>query len=204
MREEMKPIRDSLRATGWKGKYTPFGFTTDEISEMIEEENEETRYIDELQKDWKSSKLFKEQRENLFDVSPEQRFELRRRFLEQRYEEITRAYFEASQKKHDVKKLLKERFHRKIEYEIFTYRPQDDRTISEHEISLARQHPITDFISHNRLFAICPFHNEKTPSLYLKNNFAYCFGCNWKGDTIAFVMKIKGFTFPQAIKYLFA
>ena len=202
MRPHIQDLWDGIKFTGFKGCLRGFGFTADEIAEAIEEENEEARYIDELQKEWQASKLSKEEREKLFDVSPEQRFELRRIFLEQRYEEITRAYFEALQKKHDVKKLLKEKFHRKIEYEIFIYRPQDDRTISEHEISLARQHPITDFISHKRFFAICPFHNEKTPSLYLKNNFAYCFGCNWKGDTIAFVMKIKGLTFPQAVKYL--
>lgn len=48
----------------------------------------------------------------------------------------------------------------------------------------------------------CPFHNEKTPSLYIKANRYKCFGCNQGGDAIDFVMKTNRVDFRNAITYL--
>ena len=201
MREEMKDMREIIRGT--KGKITPYGFTTNEICEIIEQDNEEAQYIEELYGEWKKSLPSKEEREQIFpEVTKEQRYEFRRRFLEQRYAEITKKYFEALAKGQDTKKLLKERFHRKVEYEIFTYRPKDDTTIPPHVIAQARQTPIEKFIEHKKYFALCPFHQDHSPSMYIRNNFYFCFSCNAKGDVIDFVMKIKSLTFPQTIKFL--
>jgi len=47
-------------------------------------------------------------------------------------------------------------------------------------------------------FARCPFHNEKTASFSVKNDFYHCFGCNDTGDIVTFVMRYFGLTFPQA------
>jgi DNA primase len=55
-----------------------------------------------------------------------------------------------------------------------------------------------------RLRGLCPFHTEKTPSFTVdeeKGRF-YCFGCQAKGDVIAFVQKIDGLTFPEALARL--
>ena len=94
--------------------------------------------------------------------------------------------------KHDVPKLLREvKILRGIESKVT---PQ--------MIERAREYPITDLIESKRDTAICPFHNERTPSLYLKNNFYHCFGCGANGDTIKLVMHTKGFTFRQAVEYL--
>lgn len=51
---------------------------------------------------------------------------------------------------------------------------------------------------------ICPFHEDKTPSLSLdvKNNRWKCFGCNKKGDVIDFVMGLQNISFTQAVKQL--
>lgn len=51
---------------------------------------------------------------------------------------------------------------------------------------------------------ICPFHNEKTPSFTVnpERGIFKCFGCNEGGDVIAFVQKIEGLTFPEALKLL--
>lgn len=40
---------------------------------------------------------------------------------------------------------------------------------------------------------ICPFHNDKDPSMSLdpKNNLFYCFGCQAKGDIIDFYGRLK-------------
>src|SRR5947208_9740289 len=56
----------------------------------------------------------------------------------------------------------------------------------------------------HRYSGLCPFHNEKTPSfsIYEEHQFFKCFGCDAKGDVIAFVMMIERLTFWEAIKRL--
>jgi DNA primase len=52
--------------------------------------------------------------------------------------------------------------------------------------------------------ALCPFHNEKTPSFYfntLKNRFR-CYGCNEQGDAIDWMMKRTGLNYREAILQL--
>jgi DNA primase catalytic core len=58
---------------------------------------------------------------------------------------------------------------------------------------------------HGREFqALCPFHNEKTPSFTINDEkgFYYCFGCGAKGDSITFLMEHDRLTYPQAIETL--
>lgn len=55
-----------------------------------------------------------------------------------------------------------------------------------------------------RYQALCPFHNERTPSFSLdpaKQSY-FCFGCGAKGDVYSLLMNIEGITFPEAIKML--
>ena len=49
-------------------------------------------------------------------------------------------------------------------------------------------------------FAICPFHNEKTASFRVKDTFWHCFGCGETGDLIAFVRRLHGLSYPDAIE----
>ncbi|MFN7132523.1 MAG: DNA primase, partial [Myxococcales bacterium] len=52
---------------------------------------------------------------------------------------------------------------------------------------------------------LCPFHGEKTPSFYVfgsdRGRFK-CFGCDAGGDAIAFVQRIDGKSFLDAVKQL--
>lgn len=48
-------------------------------------------------------------------------------------------------------------------------------------------------------FAICPIHNEKTPSFKIFNNKFYCFGCSWHGDIIDLVQQLFNLSFTDAI-----
>jgi DNA primase len=51
--------------------------------------------------------------------------------------------------------------------------------------------------------ALCPFHQEHTPSFWIDARVAgdehyHCFGCTAHGDVITFVMTHEGVTFPEA------
>lgn len=52
-----------------------------------------------------------------------------------------------------------------------------------------------------KLWALCPFHQEKTPSFTVtedKNSF-YCFGCHRGGGAIQFIMDIENVSFKEAL-----
>lgn len=54
--------------------------------------------------------------------------------------------------------------------------------------------------------ALCPFHNEKTPSFTVSpdKGFYHCFGCGAHGDAIGFVMQSEGLSFPESVERLAA
>lgn len=52
--------------------------------------------------------------------------------------------------------------------------------------------------------ALCPFHNEKTPSFSVSatKQFYYCFGCGASGNAIGFLMQYSHLSFIEAIEAL--
>ncbi|SEP46825.1 CHC2 zinc finger domain-containing protein [Propionispora vibrioides] len=54
------------------------------------------------------------------------------------------------------------------------------------------------------LWALCPLHNEKTPSLMLNHDKGKirCFGCDWFGDSLDFIAAVWGVTLADVIKTL--
>lgn len=55
-----------------------------------------------------------------------------------------------------------------------------------------------------RFKALCPFHNEKTPSFIVSpdRQIFKCFGCGAGGDVFSFVMKTENVSFPEAMHIL--
>jgi hypothetical protein len=74
-------------------------------------------------------------------------------------------------------------------------------------IESAREVPIENVLngpfrrSGKTLKALCPFHQERTPSfvIYTQNNHAHCFGCGIKGGVIDMYMLLNSCTFREAI-----
>src|SRR6056297_1712118 len=52
--------------------------------------------------------------------------------------------------------------------------------------------------------ALCPFHNEKTPSFVVSpdKQIYHCFGCGEGGDVFSFLMKYNNLTFIESVEYL--
>ncbi|MEI7983169.1 MAG: DNA primase [Bacteroidota bacterium] len=50
--------------------------------------------------------------------------------------------------------------------------------------------------------ALCPFHNEKTPSFNVpaSGEYFHCFGCKKTGDAISFVEEKKRLSYPEAVR----
>ena len=89
-----------------------------------------------------------------------------------------------------------EKKERLTHYKLFTGKLQ---SIPPQKIEQARNYPIKDLLGTNKNIVQCPFHDDKTASLNIKNNFYYCHACNISGDTINFVMKRDNLTFQEAI-----
>ncbi|WP_394918983.1 CHC2 zinc finger domain-containing protein [uncultured Robinsoniella sp.] len=56
-------------------------------------------------------------------------------------------------------------------------------------------------------YAICPFHNDKSPSMqifngYLENDGYYCRACGAGGDIFNFTMEYLNITFEESVNYV--
>ncbi len=85
------------------------------------------------------------------------------------------------------------------------------RRITQTDIETARSVPIQDLLlescftkSGNQLKTLCPFHQEKTPSFYVRpdRNRFHCFGCDKSGSSIDLAMLLYDCGFVNAVKRL--
>lgn len=55
-----------------------------------------------------------------------------------------------------------------------------------------------------RFVALCPFHNERSPSLFIsdeRSNYK-CFGCGAAGSAFRFIMEMERVSFPESVRIL--
>lgn len=80
-------------------------------------------------------------------------------------------------------------------------REPEEGEIGRMEIERAKKADWGRFISVKRKhFALCPFHDDHHPSLYVKNGFGFCFACNWSGDLIDLLQERDGMSFKEAVR----
>ncbi len=58
----------------------------------------------------------------------------------------------------------------------------------------------------HKLWGLCPFHNEKTPSFSVSEDkqLYYCFGCHAGGTVVQFIMDVEKLSYIDAIRFLAA
>lgn len=68
----------------------------------------------------------------------------------------------------------------------------------------AKSYPCNQIVEFTRGKALCPVHNERTPSLhyYPKTNTCHCFGCKKTFDSIALYQAVHGCDFKTALEAL--
>lgn len=83
--------------------------------------------------------------------------------------------------------------------------------VNRRDIEYAKQMPIEQFVPFDvkkagiKLYkALCPFHNEKTPSftIYTDTNQYHCYGCGAHGNVINFIMEYYSYDFVEAVRFL--
>lgn len=84
----------------------------------------------------------------------------------------------------------------------------DYSTIEQIKESAKIEEVVSDYVTLRRrganYLALCPFHNEKTPSFSVNpsRNIFKCFGCGKGGDAVHFIMEIEQVSYLDALRTL--
>jgi hypothetical protein len=82
------------------------------------------------------------------------------------------------------------------QYKVFTGKIT---SLTSQQIERARQYPLKDLVGTQKNITNCPFHDDRTASMNIKNNFYYCHGCSAQGDIIKYLMETDGLSFKDAV-----
>ena len=76
--------------------------------------------------------------------------------------------------------------------------------ITDEMIQRAKQYPISELLTTPIRGNVtnCIAHEDKNPSMNIKNNWAYCYSCGFRGDSISVYMRLNGVDFKTAVKNL--
>lgn len=147
--------------------------------------------------------------QNEFDF--DWRVKVRKEYVQDRIEQVRALFFEGCKELVEVDKSLSywhvrrlerlEKLLQKLGMEAKILMGKAEGLTPE-KIAKARTFPITDLIQTRQGVTKCPFHQDRSPSLDVRKNFYYCYGCGAHGDVIDFVMKTKGISFREAVTLL--
>ena len=186
--EKTKIELDRAFVAGWMMRVPPRTeyLTDEEYEAAVEIENEY------LEKEWPRVKAAVRDMAN--DVPEHERFEMRRRYIQDQIHEKKLRYLETQDPKleKELKRLL-------FEAKLFT---NDVKGTDIERVVRARNFPLEKLIKHVRYMAVCPFHKDHSPSLNIKNNFYFCHGCGATGDVIDFFMWRENIPFIRAVELL--
>lgn len=174
-----------------------FGVSQEEIDEAWEAWDEEEKGLNKERDAWEATVPGSKERAEFFfssgAMTQEQAEEIKRKYLQDRYEEKLKEYLEnGGEYPKELKKIVSE----------YQHRFEDKIGLTEQEVDTARNIPLEKFIEVRRDFAKCPFHNEKSGSLHVTRNLYHCFGCGEQGDTIRFIEKTKELRFQDAVRFI--
>lgn len=78
--------------------------------------------------------------------------------------------------------------------------------ITDHDIERARAYPLERIIPNFEMakagYIQCRWHEDKRPSMLIKNGFGYCFACQKCIDSIGWLMDVESLSFIDAVRYL--
>lgn len=78
--------------------------------------------------------------------------------------------------------------------------------ITDQDIERAREYPlerlIPDFDMARAGYVRCQWHEDKRPSMLVKNGFGFCFSCQKSVDSIGWLVEVDKMSFVDAVKYL--
>ncbi len=101
-----------------------------------------------------------------------------------------------------------ERLRRKVRARQVHKTQPDFMQLTEFEIARAREFPLDRLLQEqgveiNRASKIlCPFHDDRNPSMWVKNGWGYCHSCGESCDSIKWLMKVRGVEFVDAVRSL--
>jgi hypothetical protein len=76
-------------------------------------------------------------------------------------------------------------------------------SVSEAEIVKAREFPLEKLVELDRdNKMICPFHEDTSPSFFVRGGWGYCFSCGASADAIKWLMTTQNMTFVDAVRSL--
>lgn len=72
-----------------------------------------------------------------------------------------------------------------------------------HMIDRARAVPLDRLVEPDkRGYILCPLHEDRKPSMWVRGGFGYCFSCGGHLDAIGYLMRVRGLSFRGAVEAL--
>lgn len=76
--------------------------------------------------------------------------------------------------------------------------------ISDDQISRARDYSLESLVGtpNKHGYILCPWHDDKKPSMWIKNNYGWCFSCQTWVDPIKWCMTFRRMSFAESVRFL--